>query len=63
MDEHHERIRDIAEELQKTKGLVQDLKEELAAAKDELRAKREVQQTTAADLRAQLARKSASSRR
>ena len=63
VDEHNQKIEDIAQELQKTKSLVAELKEELAAAKDELKAKRETQQTTAADLRSQLARKGVPTRR
>ena len=63
VDEHNQKIEDIAQELQKTKSLVAELKEELASAKDALKAKREIQQTTAADLRSQLARKGVPTRR
>ena len=63
VEQHNERIKDIAEELQSTKNLVAELKEELAAAKGELRAKRENQQETARELRSQLAQKGVSGRR
>ena len=63
VDEHNEKIKDLAEELQKHKNLIAELKEELSAAKDELKAKRENQQTISADLRSQLARKGVSARR
>ena len=63
VDEHDEKIKDIAEELQKTKTLVAELKEELAAAKDEAKSKREAQQAIAADLRQQLAAKKDVSRK
>ena len=63
VDEHNEKIKDIAEELQKTNTLVAELKEEFATAMDEAKSKREAQQAIAADLRQQLAAKKNVSRK
>ena len=62
VEEHEEKIRDLTEQLQQTKSLVAEFKEELAAAKEELRTKRGAQQAIATDLRQQLAAKKSSRR-
>ena len=52
-------IKDLAEELQKTKARAAELKESLAAAKNDLTSKRGTQRAIATDLRTELAQKGA----